>query len=80
MKRDLLGGLRQLRSGRLRLAPQFLEVVIIADGGLHDMHQHFAQIHQNPLAAFLAFSAMDFFATLLELDHHVVGKRLGLPG
>src|SRR5450756_1135753 len=30
---------------RLRLAPQFFEVVVIADGRLHDVYQHLSLIH-----------------------------------
>ena len=44
------------------------------------MYQHFAEVHQYPLAAAFTLAAKNFFAALFELDHHIVGQRFGLPG
>ena len=44
------------------------------------MHQHLAQVHQYPLAAALSLATQYFLASLLELDHYIIGKRFGLPG
>ena len=59
-------------------APQFFEVVVGAHRGLHDVHDHFAQIDQHPFAAVFAFGAVHRFAEFLEFYHHIVGQRLGL--
>src|SRR3989304_1417321 len=73
-----LRGFCQLGPRRLRLAPQLFQVVVIADGRLHDVNQHFIQINQYPFPAVLPLAPQHFFAPLLALDHHIVCKRLGL--
>src|SRR5690606_12301683 len=37
------------------VAPDFLQVVVLADGGLHDVHHDVAQVHHDPYAGILAF-------------------------
>src|SRR6267142_3168543 len=59
-------------------APDFLQVVEVAHRGMHDVHDHVAEIHQYPLAARLAFDAVDARAALAHLFLHVVGERLHL--
>src|SRR6267143_4095317 len=52
-------------------APDFLQVVEVAHRGMHDVHDHVAEIHQHPFAARLALDAVDAGAVLAHLFLHV---------
>src|SRR6185436_1801169 len=62
--------------------PDFLQVIELAHRGMHDVHHHVAEIHQHPLAARLAFDAVDGRALLADAFLHAVGERphLGIRG
>src|SRR5919199_5282659 len=61
-------------------APDFLEVVEAAHGGMHDMHDHVAEIDEHPFPCRLALNAVDANAHLANLLLHAVGERLDLTG
>src|SRR5471030_2207003 len=60
------------------IAPDFLEVVVLAQRRLEDMDDSVAAIDQHPLADLFAFGADDVAAQPLDLVAHAVGERLGL--
>src|SRR3954464_11610308 len=70
------GGLRQLHG---LAAPDFLEIVELAHRGMHDVHDHVAEVDQHPLARFLALDAVHARAELADALLHPVRKRSDLP-
>ena len=62
----------------LALAPELLEVVVLAHRGLHDVRDDVAGVHEDPVAGLLALDADDGRALLAQLVAHVAGERLGL--
>src|SRR5688572_790736 len=59
-------------------APDLLEVVEVAHRRMHDVHDDVAQVDEHPLAARLAFDAVDARAELAHPLLDAVGKRLHL--
>ncbi len=68
----------ELQPHRL-LAPDLLEVVVVADGRLHDVGDGRAAVHDDPLAVFLALDPRLGKAGLAHRIAHAGGQRLGLP-
>src|SRR5919201_6320622 len=59
-------------------APHFLQIVELAHRGMHDVHDHVAEVDQHPFAARLTLDTVDPRAVLAHLLLHVVGERLHL--
>src|SRR3954464_324612 len=82
--RALLRGLRRdgARSGLLHshglAAPYFFQVIEVAHRGMHDVHDHVAEVDQHPFAVAFALDAVHPRAVLPHLLLHIVGKRLHL--
>src|SRR5688500_2379245 len=76
------GGLPFLAAAgrRRRRGPQFFQVIVLADGGLHDVHDDLTDIHQYPLAGLLSFDAVDLRSQRLQLFLNVVGESPALTG
>src|SRR5262245_7610004 len=70
--RDLAGAATPCRRTR---RPQLLEVVVLAYGRLHDVHDHRAEVHQYPFAGLLAFDAVDAAAAFAHLVLNAAGER-----
>ena len=88
LRRSGLRGRRLGRRGRLGraelqadglVAPDLFQVVVLADGGLHDVRHGGAAVHDDPFAVFLAFHARLLEARVLHRVDHAGGQRLGLP-
>src|SRR5918911_418352 len=79
--RALLGGFPGLRAIQSHgfAAPDFLEVVKVAHGGMHDVHHHVAEVHQHPFAVRFPFDAVHARAVFAHLLLHIVGERFDLP-
>src|SRR6185503_17373414 len=60
-------------------APDFLEVVEVAHRGMHDVHDHVAEVDQHPLAGLLALDAVHARAELADALLHAVCERSDLP-
>src|SRR6185503_3633401 len=58
--------------------PELLEVVVLANRGLHHVGHYVARVHQDPLAGFLALGAHDGGAGFLQPVAHVARERLRL--
>ena len=71
-------GLAELHLHRLA-APDLLEVVVLADGRLHDVHHRGAAVDDDPLAVFLALGAQHLHAARTHRIAHAGGQGLGLP-
>src|SRR5918992_5647251 len=56
-------------------APDFLQIVEVAHRRVHDVHDDVAQVDEHPLAARLAFDAINARAELAHPLLHAVGKR-----
>src|SRR5687768_3899818 len=69
--------LRRTQPHRLA-APDLLQVVEVSHRGMHDVHDHVAQVDQHPFAARRAFDAVDARAELAHALLHAVGERLHL--
>src|SRR3954468_25044526 len=82
--RALLRGLGRggARSGLLHshglAAPNFFQVVEVTHRGMHDVHDHVAQVDQHPFAVRLTLDAIHPGAVLPHFLLHVVGERLYL--
>src|ERR1044071_9704218 len=66
------------KSNRLA-APHFLQVVELAHRGMHDVHDHVAEVDQHPLAGVLALDAVHARAELADALLHAVRERSDLP-
>src|SRR6185369_14274173 len=60
-------------------APDFLEVIELAHRGMHDVHDHVAEVDQHPLAGLLALDAVHARAELADALLHAVCERSDLP-
>ena len=60
------------------LAPDFFQTVVLADGRLHDVHDHVAQVDEDPFARVFAFQPDHVAACFLDLVAHRGGQRLRL--
>src|SRR5690606_13242637 len=56
--------------------PQRFEVVELARGLLHHVHDDVAEVEQDPFGLIGAFHAIDRMAGFLRLLHHFIGHRL----
>src|SRR5512135_15906 len=70
--RDLAGGL--LQAHRLA-APDFLQVVIAAHRGMHDVHDDVAEVDEHPLGVRFPLDAVHAAAQLADALLHAVGER-----
>src|SRR5205085_8583686 len=77
---SLCGALRLGLQTHRSCAPDLLEVVELARRRMHDVHDHVAEVHQDPLAARFALDAIDAGAEDRELLLQVIGERPDLPG
>jgi hypothetical protein len=59
-------------------APDFLEVVVLTDRGLHDVHHRGAAVDDDPFAVFLALGAHHLQAARAHVVSHTRCQRLGL--
>ena len=66
-------------AGLLRPAPEFLQVIKVADLGEHDVHEHIGQVHQDPLSAIHAFDPERSFPGEFAFLDHALRHRLDLP-
>ena len=79
MRHQVRSALRLLRLKEDFLAaPDFLEVVVVADIGLEHVNHHSAQIDEDPFARIAALNAEDFAARFLHSARDRVGKRTRL--
>src|SRR5678815_5423364 len=60
-------------------APDFLEVIELAHRGMHDVHDHVAEIDQHPIAGLLALDAVHARAELADALLHAIRQRSHLP-
>src|SRR5258705_12610270 len=60
-------------------APHFLEVVKLAHRGMHDVHDHVAEVDQHPFARLLALDAVHARAELADALLHAVRQCSDLP-
>lgn len=70
-------GCTQLHAHRC-LAPDFFQAVVLANGGLHDVADGRAAVHDDPFAVLLTFLAGHGKACFLDGFAHAGGQRLGL--
>jgi hypothetical protein len=68
----------ELQAHRL-VTPDLLEVVVGADGRLHDVRDRRAAVDDDPFAVLLALDARLGKARLAHRIAHAGGQRLGLP-
>src|SRR5262249_61033578 len=60
------------------VAPDFLEVVVLAQGRLQDVHDRVAAVDQHPFAGVFTLGADDVAAGFLDLVTHARREGLGL--
>jgi hypothetical protein len=61
-----------------RVAPQALELIVVADVRLKDVHHDVDHVDQNPAQRVVALHVVDIDAVTVRLLEHVVRDRLDL--